>query len=46
MYLSGSAFLANLAPPNRQYFEVKLGFKSLDHVSNLKRIEDLLYLEK
>ena len=34
-YLSGSAFLVNLAPPNKQPFKVKSEFKSQDHVSNL-----------
>ena len=34
MNLSGSAFLANLIPPNKQSFKEKLEFKSRDHVSN------------
>ena len=33
-YLSGSAFLTNLTPPNKQSFTVKSEFKSRDHVSN------------
>ena len=33
-YLSGSAFLANLAPPNKQSFKAKSEFKYIDHVSN------------
>ena len=33
MYLYGSGFLANLTPPNKQFFKVKLEFKSRDHVS-------------
>ena len=35
IYISGSAFLANLTPPNRQCFKVKLEFKSRDHASNV-----------
>ena len=34
-YLSGSAFLAHLRPPNKQSFKVKSEFKSCHHVSNL-----------
>ena len=34
MYLSGSAFLSNLTPPEKQSFKVKSEFKSRDHVSN------------
>ena len=34
MYLSESAFLANLTPPNKQSSKVKSEFKSRDHVSN------------
>ena len=34
MYLSGSAFLVNLTPPNKQSFKVKSEFKYRDHVSN------------
>ena len=33
MYLSGSAVLASLTPPNKQSFKVKSEFKSPDHVS-------------
>ena len=33
MYLSGLAFLANLTPPNKQFFKLKSESKSLDHVS-------------
>ena len=33
-YLSASAFLDNLTPPNKQSFKVKLEFKSHDHVPN------------
>ena len=33
-YLIGSAFLANLTPPNKQSFKVKSVFKPCDHVSN------------
>ena len=33
-YLSGSAFLANVTPPNEQSFKVKSEFKSCEHVSN------------
>ena len=35
MHLSRSAFLANLAPPNKKSFKVKSEFKYPDHVSNL-----------
>ena len=34
MYLSGSAFLSKLTPPNKESFKVKSEFKSHDHVSN------------
>ena len=34
MYLTMSAFLANLTPPDKQYFQVKSEFKSCDNVSN------------
>ena len=33
-YLSGSAFLVNLTPVNKQPPKVKLVFKSCDHESN------------
>ena len=33
-YLTGSAFLANLIPPNKHSFKEKSKFKSLDHLSN------------
>ena len=32
---SGSEFLANLEPPNKQSYKVKSEFKSRDHVPNL-----------
>ena len=34
-YLSGSAFLANLIPPNKQFFNVKTESKSCYHISDL-----------
>ena len=33
-YLSRSAFLANLTPPNKQSFKVKSEFNFHDHASN------------
>ena len=33
-YLSGSAFLANLIPPNKQSFKVKSEFTSRDDICN------------
>ena len=33
-YSSGSAFLANLTPPNKQSFKVKSEFNSFDHIPN------------
>ena len=33
-YLFGSSFLANLAPPSKEQFQIKLRFKSRDHVTN------------
>ena len=35
MHLPGSAFLANLIPPNKQSFKVKLNSKSQTMTSNL-----------
>ena len=43
MYLSGSAFLANLTLPNNKYFKVKSEFKSGDDASNLLTIKKLFY---
>ena len=34
LYLSRSAFLANLTPPNKQSFKVKSEIKSRDHITN------------
>ena len=39
MYLSGSAFLAYVTPPNKQSFKVKSKLKSHDHVSNSQVIK-------
>ena len=33
-YISGSAFLTNLIPLNKQSFKAKSEFQSCDHVSN------------
>ena len=32
MYLSGLAFLVNLTPPDKQFLNVKSGFKFRDHL--------------
>ena len=44
MYLSQSSFLANLTPPNKQFFQVKLEFKSLNHVSYSYAIKKFILL--
>ena len=41
-YLSGSAFLANLTPSNKQSFKVKSEFKSRNHVSNSQAIKAII----
>ena len=43
MDLSGSAFLANLTPPNKQSFKLKSELKPRDHVSNSETIKELFY---
>ena len=42
MYLSGSAFSANLSPPNKPSFKVKSEFKYRDHVPHSKIIKKFI----
>ena len=42
-YSSGSAFLANLTPPNKQSFKVKSKLKSRAYVSNSKTIKIFVF---
>ena len=43
-YLSGSAFLVNLAPPNKQIFKVKSESELCGHESLLQTINNLPHL--
>ena len=43
MYLSRSAYLANLTPPNKQSFQVKSEFEFYDHVSNSQTIKEFIF---
>ena len=42
-HLYGWDFLANLTPPNKQWFKVKREFKSCGPASNLQTIENFIF---